>query len=242
MIGISRWPLVLAYHGVGIDDDDVDPERLVISPNHLEQQIRLLQRRGYRFATAEELIGAKRTPGRVVALAFDDGFRSCLTIAAPLLRQLGVSGTFYVSPGLWGRQHPSVAGEAGRLLTADEARELIEYGMELGSHGFSHLDLRYLEDDALRRELVDSKLALEQLTGRLCRTLAYPYGFADERVVTSVRAAGYELAFMCAGYELAFMWLPGRWRELEVPRLPGPPRHGAGRLRLKLIGLRKPGR
>jgi peptidoglycan/xylan/chitin deacetylase (PgdA/CDA1 family) len=233
VIGISRWPLVLAYHGVGIVDNDVDPERLVVSPIHLEQQVRLLQRRGYRFATAEELIGAKRTHGRVVALTFDDGFRSSLTVAAPLLRQLGVSATFYVSPGMWSRQHPSVAGEAGRLLAADEARELTEYGMELGSHGFSHLDLSSLEDDALRRELVDSKLALEQLAGRPCRTLAYPYGFAGERVVASARAAGYELAFM---------WLPGRWRELEAPRLPGPPRHGAGRLRLKLIGLRKPGR
>ena len=63
------------------------------------------------------------------------------------------------------------------------------------------------------------------MTGEPCRTLAYPYGLYDERVV---RAAGE------AGYELAFGWLPGPWRPLEAPRLPAPPRHGARRLSLKL--------
>ena len=79
----------------------------------------------------------------------------------------------------------------------------------------------------------ESKTAVERLTGRPCRTLAYPYGLYDERVVPAARAAGYELAFG---------WLPGPWRALEAPRLPAPPRHGARRLALKLAGLRRPGR
>ena len=78
-----------------------------------------------------------------------------------------------------------------------------------------------------------SKAAVEELTGRPCRTFAYPYGLHDERVTRAVADAGYELAFT---------WLPGPWRPLEAPRLPAPPRHGAARLAVKLLGVRRPGR
>lgn len=132
-----------------------------------------------------------------------------------------------------GQQHPDVPGDAGELIRAEEASALHDAGMELGSHTLSHPDLHTLDDAELEHELVGSKQAIEELTGEPCRTLAYPCGIYDERVV---RAAGE------AGYELAFGWLPGAWRRLEAPRLPAPPRHGAHRLSLKLLGIRRPGR
>ena len=112
-------------------------------------------------------------------------------------------------------------------------RALHRAGMEVGSHTLSHRDLRRLDDSELEHELLESKRAVEGLTGEPCRTLAYPYGHYDERVV---RAAAD------AGYALAFGWLPGPWKALEAPRLPAPPRHGARRLALKLAGIRRPGR
>jgi peptidoglycan/xylan/chitin deacetylase (PgdA/CDA1 family) len=130
-------------------------------------------------------------------------------------------------------QHPEVAGENGRLLDEAEARSLAASGMELGSHSLTHPDLRGLDDRALEREVRESKAAVEELTGRPCRTFAYPYGLHDERVTQAVEAAGYELAFT---------WLPGPWRPLEAPRLPAPPRNGAFRLAVKLLGVRRPGR
>ena len=45
--------VVLVHHGVGAVSDAEDPDRLVVSPAHLESQVRLLLRLGYRFATAE---------------------------------------------------------------------------------------------------------------------------------------------------------------------------------------------
>ena len=225
-----RRPVVLAYHGVGDVGEGDDPSRLVVSPGHLEAHVRLLRSGRYRFVAAGELAVDGPPPPGTAVLTFDDGWRSSLTVARPLLERLGVRGTFFVCPGLWGRQHPDVTGEAGRLLEEDEARRLHEAGMELGSHTLTHPDLRLLDDDELRRELEGSKRAVEELTGDPCRLLAYPYGLFDERVERAVAAAGYELAFA---------WLPGPWRPLAVPRLPGPPRNGAGRLALKLLGVRR---
>jgi peptidoglycan/xylan/chitin deacetylase (PgdA/CDA1 family) len=227
-----RRPVVLVYHGIGHARDGDDPRRLVTSPEHLLDHVRLLLGRGYRFLRAGEL-PPEGPPERTAALTFDDGWRSWLTVGLPLLQSLGVRASFFVCPGLFGRQHPDVPGEAGALLDADEARALHDAGMELGSHTLSHPDLRTLDDAALERELAGSREAIEELTGEPCRTLAYPFGLYDERVV---RAAG------AAGYELAFGWLPGPWRPLEAPRLPAPPRNGATRLALKLGGIRRPGR
>lgn len=228
---LLRPPVVLAYHGVG--PPAADPARLLVEADLLESHVRFLQGRGYRFLTAEELLDEGRPGPRTAVLTFDDGFRNWLTAAVPLLRRLGVRATFYVCPGLFGGRHWHLDGEEGRLLDESGAGELLEAGMELGSHSLSHPDLRLLDGGELSRELEESKSAVERLTGRPCRTLAYPYGLYDERVVDATRAAGYELAFG---------WLPGPWHPLEAPRLPAPPRHGSRRLALKLAGLRRPGR
>jgi peptidoglycan/xylan/chitin deacetylase (PgdA/CDA1 family) len=221
--------VVLAYHGVGSTEDEHDPNGLILSPDRFASQIAMLRRLGFGFATAEELLDG-RPRGRTAVLTFDDGWASSLDEIAPILGRFGARGTFYVNPGLWGIQHPDVQGPPGRLLDREGALALLAAGMELGSHTMSHPNLTTLDDAELARELSDSKRAVEDLTGRPCRTFAYPYGKFDGRVSAAAEAAGYELAFA---------WRPGPWRQFEAPRLPAPPRHGGGRLLLKLLGVRR---
>ncbi len=227
------------YHGVGdladaeADADAEDPNQMITSPSHLASHVRLLRRLGYRFVSAEQALDASGPggppPGTAV-LTFDDGFRDWITDALPLLKRLGVPATFYLCPGWLGGQHPDVPGEHGRLLGGAEVRALAREGMELGSHAMAHEDLRELDDGALRDNLAASKAAVEEMTGRPCRTLAYPFGLFGEREARA--AAG-------AGYELAFGWQPGPWVPHAAPRLPAPPRHGAVRLAGKLVGIRR---
>jgi peptidoglycan/xylan/chitin deacetylase (PgdA/CDA1 family) len=225
-------PLTLAYHGVNTIDPADNAMELVMAPAYLESQVRFLQRLGYRFATAEEVAATGRPQARGTAvLTFDDGWRDALTVVAPLLTRLGVRATFYVNPGLWGGRHQLVTGDAGRLLSADEARALVcDAGMELGAHSMRHDDLRTLDDATLAADLADGKAAVEEVTGRPCATLAYPFGAYDERVQRATAAAGYTLAWA---------WLPGPWTPLAAPRLPGPTRSGAARLAVKMTGVRR---
>ena len=228
-----KRPVVLVYHGLGEAADADDPARLVTSPARLEAHVRLLQRLGYRFVTAGQALdaaGGGEPPPATAVLTFDDGFRDWLTTGVPLLRSLGVPATFYLCPGWLGGQHPEVAGERGRLLDEGEARALAAAGMELASHSMAHADLRDLGDGPLLEDLRASRAAVEGLTGTPCRTFAYPFGLFGPR---EERAAAE------AGYELAFGWRPGPWRAMAAPRLPAPPRHGALRLALKLLGVRR---
>src|ERR1700735_2861958 len=94
-------------------------------------------------------------------------------------------------------------------MSWEELPPLAGAGWEVGSHSRSHPHLTQLTDSALRDELVGSRELLEQRLGRPCRTLAYPYGDVDSRVVEATTLAGY--AFACTapvGHPLS---LPLRW-------------------------------
>lgn len=225
-------PVVLAYHGVADVDEDDDPRRLVLSPGRFESQLRTLRRLGYEFTTAEPVAGS-RPPRGTAVLTFDDGWLDAVDTVVPILARLGIAATFYVCPGWLGGHHPFVTGPAGRLLSPEHLVALRRDGMEVASHSMLHRDLRLLSDDELAADVTESKEAIERILDRPCRTFAYPYGLVDDRV---------ERAVADAGYQSAFAWSPGPWRTHRAPRLPAPPRHGGGRLALKLLGLRRPAR
>jgi peptidoglycan/xylan/chitin deacetylase (PgdA/CDA1 family) len=62
---------------------------------------------------------------------------------------------------------------------------------EVGSHSRFHPILPRCSEEEARREIVDSKRELEQLTGRSCRHFAYPGGAYDARERALVERAGY---------------------------------------------------
>jgi peptidoglycan/xylan/chitin deacetylase (PgdA/CDA1 family) len=207
--------IVAAYHSIHAPEPGVHAGDVIAPPDTLARDARRLLDDDYRCITADELVAetnGRRPPGRTALLTFDDGWLDGLTVAAPLLERLGVRATFFVCPGLWGN-HDLRLGEAGRVLTERDARELAATGMDLGAHSMTHPDLRSLGDDALRAEVLGSKAAVEALTGRPCLSFAYPFGLHDSRVRRAVAEAGFAVAF-------AFE--PGPWRPLAAPRVPAP--------------------
>jgi peptidoglycan/xylan/chitin deacetylase (PgdA/CDA1 family) len=206
-------PVVIAYHAVHGSQGGVHAPDVITSPEALERDVRDLLKRGYRFRTAGELVeetGGSRPPARTAVLTFDDGWLNGLTVAAPLLLSLGVRATFFVCPGLWGGHDPRM-GDAGAILSAAQAGELGETGMELGAHSMTHPDLRTLGERELTAELADSKAAVEDITAQRCRAFAYPFGLHDRRVRRAAR---------CAGFAVAFGYRPGPWHRLAAPRQP----------------------
>jgi peptidoglycan/xylan/chitin deacetylase (PgdA/CDA1 family) len=79
-------------------------------------------------------------------------------------------------------------------LSWDELRGLSASGWEIGSHSSSHPNLTDIDDTSLKRQLERSRAACEQALGVPCRSLAYPYGAADRRVVRAAGDAGYVAA------------------------------------------------
>ena len=107
-------------------------------------------------------------------------------MVVPILGELGVPATFFVTSGL--------IGQPGNL-TWDDCRAIRDAGHHFGSHTVTHPRLADTDDDAAVREILDSKKVLEDELGVPISDFAAPYGnpavdFLD-RDVRTVRAAGY---------------------------------------------------
>nr|WP_229821009.1 polysaccharide deacetylase family protein [Streptomyces ruber] len=190
----SLW--VAMYHSVGDCSDD--PYRITVSPHRLERQLRWLRRRGLRGVGVAELLAARaRGEGDgLVGLTFDDGYADFTEHALPLLRRYGCGATLFVLPGrldgvnAWdpaGARKPLLGKHGIRAAAATE-------GIEIGSHGLTHVDLTKADDRLLRSEVAGSRAVLTELVGAPVRGFCYPYGAVDARSADTVRDAGYTYA------------------------------------------------
>jgi peptidoglycan/xylan/chitin deacetylase (PgdA/CDA1 family) len=192
--------VVLCYHAVS----ERWPAALSVTPSSLQAQVDWLLGRGYRPATLTDAV-TRAAGGRVVVVTFDDAFRSVANVAFPLLQRVGVPATLFVPTDHVGRPGPMAWPGIDRWLggpheaeltgmTWEEICALAEAGWEIGSHTAGHPHLTTLDDAALADELGRSKARCEEVLGRRCRSLAYPYGDFDSRVERAAGAAGYDVA------------------------------------------------
>ncbi|MFC9931785.1 polysaccharide deacetylase family protein [Streptomyces sp. NPDC127190] len=185
------------YHSVGDCSDD--PYRITVTPDRLDGQLRWLRERGLRGVSVAELLAARaRGAGRdLVGLTFDDGYADFLDNALPVLTRRQCTATLFVLPGRLGGDNAwDPLGPRKPLLTADGIRRAADAGVEIGSHGLTHVDLTRADDTLLRSEAAESRALLEKLTGAPVTGFCYPYGTVDERAVHAVREAGY--GYACA--------------------------------------------
>jgi peptidoglycan/xylan/chitin deacetylase (PgdA/CDA1 family) len=113
-------------------------------------------------------------------------------------------------------------------MTADDLRGLAAQGYEIGSHSASHPRLAGLAPDALRHEVVDSRLALAEILPNPPRTFCYPYGSVDAAAARAVADAGYV-------YACAVVRVPGLPTVFARPRVGVTQRDRGPRLAAKLL-------
>jgi peptidoglycan/xylan/chitin deacetylase (PgdA/CDA1 family) len=231
-----RSSVVLCYHGVSSSW----PSSLAITPDRFREQIEFLLGRGCRPVLFGDLVehsganGSGRHEG-AFAVTFDDGYRSVLEQAFPVLAELGVPATVFVPTDLVERPGPMCWDGIEQWLGTPheyelegldwgELRELGANGWEIGSHACTHPRLTELDSDSLQAELRESRRRLERELSAECTSRACPYGDQDERVRAAARAAGYRAAgSMCPGKPDPMCW----------PRVGIYPNDGPLRFRLK---------
>ena len=197
---VQRDLLVLCYHAVS----DTWPAALAISQDALRRQLELVVRAGYQGAAFTDAV-ASPPHEKTVVVTFDDAYASVLDLARPVLDEIGLPGTVFVVTDFadsgrtlqWAgidRWRGGPHEHELRGLGWEQLRELAAAGWEIGSHTLTHPRLTTLPDDALERELRLSREACERALGFPCRSIAYPYGDWDDRVVDAAAAAGYSAA------------------------------------------------
>jgi peptidoglycan/xylan/chitin deacetylase (PgdA/CDA1 family) len=158
---------------------------------------------------SELLTAQQRTlDGRpAVSITFDDGYADNHEYALPLLAESGIRATFFLTAGLLDGD-PSTLARFQHLRRMDRAlirplewgqvMEILEAGMEIGAHTYSHPNLARLSGPELEHELGYSKRVIEDRVGHPITMMAYPFGrprvHVTGRVVEAARRARYDLA------------------------------------------------
>jgi peptidoglycan/xylan/chitin deacetylase (PgdA/CDA1 family) len=113
----------------------------------------------------------------VLSVAFDDFPKTAWEAGGPLLRELGVKATYYVSGSLCGRRH-----EGLQAYDEDDLEAAREAGHEIGCHTYGHL---HAASHAVEEYLssIDRNAAFlaERVPGWRAGSFAYPYGSAPSR-------------------------------------------------------------
>ena len=137
-----------------------------------------------RFKNLASIRESDCSANSVISMPIDDGHRSGLPFAEAL-SQLGVSATFFVTPKFMMDQEG--------FFSRSDLRTLLELGMDIGAHGFSHAKLSNLPQERLMFELKASKEWIEDAIQQEVTTMVAPAGFIGPREISAAHSVGYEL-------------------------------------------------
>jgi peptidoglycan/xylan/chitin deacetylase (PgdA/CDA1 family) len=175
-----------------------------VRPAQFKEHLAALRDWGYTSVTFADWLAyrsrQRSLAPRPVILTFDDGYRSVIDHAWPLLRAHGFEATtFLVTGHLGGTNVWDSRERQAALLSADEVLALRRDGMRFGSHTRTHRPLTRLSAAAVEEELRGSRRDLAELLGEPPLTLAYPFNNQDRAVRRAARVAGYAAAVRGTG-------------------------------------------
>lgn len=104
------------YHRV--IDIDSDPQMLAVTENNFRAQMQFLKKR-YTILSLKylyEAIQKKNVPGKAIVITFDDGYADNLYNAKPVLKELNIPATVFVSTGLTEKKTEFWWDELERIL------------------------------------------------------------------------------------------------------------------------------
>ncbi len=182
---------VLMYHSV--KDDKNNP--LVVQPELFKSQMKYLKDNNYTTLSMSDLYNFvkynKKVPKKSVVITFDDGYEDNFTNAYPILKDYNFKATIFIITDL--------CNQGGLYIKFPQMKEMINNGIEIGSHTLDHSKLSKLTYDEQVYNLKQSKKVIDEKLGINCRYLSYPYGKYNKTTVNASKEAGYDMAFTTKG-------------------------------------------
>lgn len=193
--GYQQVP-ILCYHQ--FTRDKKGRSKMVVPEHEFREQMKYLYTNGYTvipLADVGQFIrGNKELPDKAVVITIDDGYRSYMEIALPILSEYNFPSTMFVYPEFVG---------AGIALKWRDVVALNEHPLvDIQSHSKTHdsLSRRPLgesDEDYYKRltsELVHAEQIITKRTGNQINQFAYPYGNSSLKLVDMLKENEYDLA------------------------------------------------
>lgn len=188
---------ILAYHAVGECSGADDRNSLFVAPGVFAEQMADLARTR-RVVSLAEALDAELPPGPpIVAITFDDGYRSVRDHALPVLERHGFPATMFVPTAFIGDENrwDDPCPCPLDIMTADELRDVEHRGLAIEAHGHAHVDLTEADEATAAADIAESVRVLRTVIGREPRFLAFPFSHGSLDAQAAAERLGLDAAF-----------------------------------------------
>jgi peptidoglycan/xylan/chitin deacetylase (PgdA/CDA1 family) len=202
LVSVPSSVIVLGYHqftGPGVASKNIYSMRQDV----FEQEMKYLKDNNYHVVPLSDVVRFIKheigLPPDSVAITIDDGYKSPILWAAPVLKKYNFPWTFFCYPDF------ITVAEGKGAASWNDLLQLQSEGVDIECHSKSHPIMTKKggktpeEYDAwLTAETAGAKATLEQHLGRPVKFFAYPYGAYNKEVEAKVIQAGFEAIFTVA--------------------------------------------
>ena len=201
---------VLGYHKIG----DPPPEGWhtwnYVSEILFTEHLEYLEQENWNVISDKEFLKALKHPddyqGKSVLITFDDGYKTNLEIALPILNEHNYPAVVFVPTQFVGGYNSFDSDIHYEPLETicdwQELSVLEKSGVSIQSHGVSHQHFSKLSARQKKQEAVLSKQVIDINLKKQVRLFSFPYGDdGEDQIETStiLKDAGYQAAFIYKG-------------------------------------------
>jgi|SRR3989344_7213268 len=195
---------IVLYHRVA--KTGLDPHFLCVEPEVFREQLKFFKENFNIMPLGQivKWIKEGKLKHNSLAITFDDGYADNLHNALPILKELNVPATIFVTseyidsskPFYWDIEvQPQYRGKS---LTSQELIQLANSSLiEISAHTMTHPKLKTLSLKGQEIEIKTSRESIEKIIGKPLIGFAYPFGGLDSfdrNTIEIIKAAGFSYA------------------------------------------------
>ncbi len=185
--------MILCYHRI---NPWYKKDAITVSPTKFHKQINYLFSKNFKFLIMDKYIeDFFISNDKKVVISFDDGYADNLWFAFEILKEFGISPIIYLTVSYIGTnilfpRYKEMLKD--RFLNWKEVSEMVNNGVEFGSHTLTHPDLTKIDKKQAEKEIIESKKIIEDKIGKETKFFCYPYGNFNSEIIEIVQKAGYK--------------------------------------------------
>jgi peptidoglycan/xylan/chitin deacetylase (PgdA/CDA1 family) len=182
---------VLAYHSISNNKSIVD-----IDLKTFQKQIDFLKK-NFQFVNIDEVFeyveGKREFVHPVVAITFDDGYKTVFENAFPILEKNNIPASIFVLSDPKHADRNSLENN-NPFMTVAQIKKLHSKGWAVGCHSATHPEFADPNLD-FKREIFNAKKTLESSLAVKMNFYVYPKGVYSEKIIDQVKKAKFKGAF-----------------------------------------------
>lgn len=212
---------ILCYHRIRPfkASDSKRAKDYIVTPEDFRAQMKLLADSGYKTILPDQLMNYLQygdpIPEKAVMLTFDDNVGDQMTVAEPILKELGFKGVFFIM---------TVTLNKPGYMSKEQVKQLHNEGHVIGSHTYDHQNMRKLPDSLWVVQVDKPQKQLKEITGADVKYFAYPFGLWKPENIPALQKRDLKAAFQLTEkrdttaplYTIRRMIVPGGWSATQM--------------------------